>query len=112
MSQPVATNARRIPESQMSYGRRRSHRQHQMTAALTYISRCSDLILALFTRMLVCNPECRTGEDGGLMQTVLFCLLCWIAANLVIAGVWTLYCLRPRRQDAPDLMSRGFRRAL
>src|SRR5262245_53928725 len=93
--------------------RRRSSRPHpQTTAALTYISRCRDLILALFARMLVCNPESQNRRrPGGLMQTVLFCLLCWIAANLVIVGAWTVYCLWPRRQDAPDLPSHGFRRA-
>lgn len=40
-------------------------RQPQMTAALTYISRCSDLILALFARMLVCNPESQNRRRPG-----------------------------------------------
>ena len=34
------------------------------------------------------------------MQTVLLCLLGWIAANLIIGAVWTAYCLWPRRRDA------------
>jgi hypothetical protein len=37
-----------------------------------------------------------------MLQTVAFCLFWWIAANLVIAGIWTAYCLWPRRRDVPD----------
>jgi hypothetical protein len=46
------------------------------------------------------------------MQTALFWLLCWVAANLAIATIWTVYCLWPRRRHADDLVQNGFRRAL
>jgi hypothetical protein len=46
------------------------------------------------------------------MQTVALCLFWWMAANLAIAGIWTVYCLWPRRRNALDLMHNGFRRAL
>ena len=35
------------------------------------------------------------------METMALTIFCWAAANLVIATVWTAYCLWPRR-DAAD----------
>jgi acetyltransferase-like isoleucine patch superfamily enzyme len=46
------------------------------------------------------------------MQTVALCLFWWIAVNLAIATIWTVYCLWPRRRHALDLALGGFRRAL
>jgi len=51
-------------------------------------------------------------ETGGPMQTVLLCLLYWVSANLIIVTVRTMYCLWPRRRDAPDLLHSAFRRSL
>ena len=51
-------------------------------------------------------------KTGGLMQTALLCLLCWIMANLIIVAVWTVCCVWPRKREAPNLMLGGFRRAL
>ena len=31
-------------------------------------------------------------------------ILCWVAANLVIATAWTAYCLWPRRSSADASM--------
>jgi hypothetical protein len=84
-----------------------------MTEALTYILQRNDLILAVFARMLVCTPDSQNRKTGGgLMQTVLLCLAGWIAANLIIAAVWTVYCLWPRRRVADALTESAFRRAL
>jgi hypothetical protein len=54
------------------------------------------------------NPE---SQNRGLMQIMLLCLGGWIAANLIIAGMWTAFRLwRARTADA--LMHSVFRRAL
>ena len=34
------------------------------------------------------------------MEIMALTILCWAAANLVIATVWTAYCLWPRRHPA------------
>jgi len=47
-----------------------------------------------------------------MLQTVALFLFWWIAANLVIAGIWTAYCLWPRRRDVPGSIQSAFRRAL
>ena len=83
------------------------------TGAMTYILQRNDLIPAIIARMLVCNPDSQNRRrPGGLMQTVLLCLAGWIAANLIIAAVWTVCCLWPRRRGADALMESAFRRAL
>jgi hypothetical protein len=46
------------------------------------------------------------------METVALVILCWVAANLVIAAVWTTYCLWPRKRRADGLVQSPFRRAL
>jgi hypothetical protein len=46
------------------------------------------------------------------MQTVALCLIWWVAANFVIAGIWTAYCLWPRRRHVPDLIQSAIRRTL
>ena len=67
-------------------------------------SHCIELIPAFIERKLVCNPESQIrSEIGGLMQTVALILFWWVAANLVIAGIWTVYCVWPRRSHACQL---------
>jgi hypothetical protein len=41
----------------------------------------------------------RHTDDMGRapMETMALAILCWAAANLVIAAAWTAYCLWPRR---------------
>ena len=42
------------------------------------------------------------------METMALAILVWAAANLVIAAVWTTYCLWPRRHpDDASLPGRG-----
>jgi hypothetical protein len=45
------------------------------------------------------------------METMALAILCWAAANLVIATVWTAYCLWPRR-DPDASMDGAHRRGL
>ena len=46
------------------------------------------------------------------MEAMALVILCWVAANFVIAAAWTAYRLWPRRRDALELVHKGFRRAL
>jgi hypothetical protein len=46
------------------------------------------------------------------MATVALVLFYWISGNLVIAAIWTLYCLWPRRRGNPESIHNGLRRAL
>jgi hypothetical protein len=46
------------------------------------------------------------------METMALTILCWAAANLVIAAAWTAYCLWPRRRGADASMKSAFRRTL
>jgi len=56
----------------------------------------------------------RNNDDMGEapMETMALTILCWAAANLVIATVWTAYCLWPRRHPADASMDGANRRAL
>jgi len=56
----------------------------------------------------------RNNDDMGEapMETMALTILCWAAANLVIATVWTAYCLWPRRRPADASMDGANRRAL
>jgi hypothetical protein len=56
----------------------------------------------------------RNNDDMGvaLMETMALTILCWAAANLVIATVWTAYCLWPRRHSADASMDGAHRRPL
>jgi len=39
-------------------------------------------------------------------------ILCWVAANLVIAAAWTAYCLWPRRDPDDASLGDAHRRGL
>jgi len=56
----------------------------------------------------------RNNDDMGEapMETMALTILCWAAANLVIATVWTAYCLWPRRDPADASMDGAHRRGL
>jgi hypothetical protein len=46
------------------------------------------------------------------MGTMALAILCWAAANLVIATAWTAYCLWPRRRSTDASMQNVSRRVL
>ena len=49
---------------------------------------------------------------GAPMGTVALVILGWIAANLVIGAVWTIYCVWPRGRAADASVHSVFRRTL
>jgi hypothetical protein len=78
-------------------------------------------VMALHTQALQRSARTSLGESlslkettakGALMGTVALALFYWISANLVIAAVWTLYCLWPRRRGNAKSIHNQVRRAL
>ena len=83
----------------------------QTAVALTYISRWTNFKRSTSLAFLRQHAGSRrSAELGGLMQTVLLCFGGWIAANLIIAGMWAAFRLR-RTRTADGLMHSVFRRA-
>jgi hypothetical protein len=78
-------------------------------------------VIALHTQALQRSARTSLGESlslkettakGALMGTMALVLFYWISANLVIAVVWTLYCLWPRRRGNAKFIHNQLRRAL
>ena len=76
------------------------------------VSQRTGLNAALFERMLVPvrNRESGLSPGGPMLETVALCLFWWVAANVVIVGMWTAYCYWPCKRDTDVVTHVGFRR--
>jgi hypothetical protein len=60
--------------------------------SLNHLDEPSDSPIFRFTKRL-------NAGDGNTMRTVLTLIIWWFSANLVIAAIWTCYCMWPRQRS-------------